>query len=95
MDSTESQESLKWKTEAEETASEADVIQHRRAGPPMSTFAGREMEPQDKEWRWPLEAGKARKWNHSWHLQVRVQSCLHLDFSSERPTSVLAYTTMK
>ena len=56
MDSMEAQGSLEWKREAEEkTASEADVtteglvMQRRRAGPPVSSFAGGEMELQDKE----------------------------------------------
>lgn len=83
------------------TASEADVtteglvMQHSRAGLPVSSFAGGEMELQDKEWRWSLEPGKARKWNHPWHLQRGVQSCLHLHFSPGRPTPVLTYATMK
>ena len=39
------------------------------------------------EFRWLLEAGKAKKRISPWSLQKGTQSCWHLDVSPGRPTS--------
>lgn len=101
MDSTESEESFKWKREAEEeTALEADVTTEvqwhdvEELDPSLvSSFAGGEMEPQDKEWRWLL---KLERQGYGLTPGIALRKCpAHISISVLRPASVLTYTPIK